>query len=121
MASGPTCRAKRPNTWLHRPMLHTFKKVLANSEPSTHGGEADMGWCTAYVCFRPKAEVARPLPSAMLVIPVRCALGGDHETTGIYQPHWWRGGCMGTLRSRAKIWPRSGHRVPPTFFLRTSG
>src|SRR5262245_61945431 len=35
MASGPTCRAKRPNTWLHRPMLHTFKKVLANSEPST--------------------------------------------------------------------------------------
>src|SRR5262245_34914244 len=42
MASGPTCRAKRPNTWLHRPMLHTFKKVLANSEPSTHGGKADM-------------------------------------------------------------------------------
>src|SRR5262245_22467902 len=35
-------RANRPNTWLHRPMLHTFKKVLANSEPSTHGGKADM-------------------------------------------------------------------------------
>src|SRR5262249_55797055 len=45
MASGPTCRAKRPNTWLHRPMLHTFKKVLANSEPSTHGGKADMAFC----------------------------------------------------------------------------
>src|SRR5262249_61129952 len=25
-----------------RPMLHTFKKVLANSEPSTHGGKADI-------------------------------------------------------------------------------
>src|SRR5262245_49118911 len=45
MASGPTCRAKRPNTWLHRPMLHTFKTVLANSEPSTHGGKADMTVC----------------------------------------------------------------------------
>jgi hypothetical protein len=33
---------KRPNTWLHRPMLQTFKKVLANSEPSTHGRKADM-------------------------------------------------------------------------------
>src|SRR5262249_6982172 len=37
MASGHGNRANRPNTWLHRPMLHTFKKVLANSEPSTHG------------------------------------------------------------------------------------
>jgi hypothetical protein len=35
-------RVNRPNTWLHRPMLQTFKKVLANSEPSTHGGKADM-------------------------------------------------------------------------------
>jgi hypothetical protein len=38
-------RVNRPNTWLHRPMLQTFKKVLANSEPSTHGGKADMGLC----------------------------------------------------------------------------
>ena len=41
MASGPVCRTQRPNTWLHRPMLQTFKKVLANSEPSTHEGKAD--------------------------------------------------------------------------------
>ena len=27
------------------------KKVLANSEPSTHGGKADMTFCTAHVCF----------------------------------------------------------------------
>jgi hypothetical protein len=30
-------RIKRPNTWLHRPMLQNMKKALANPEPSTHG------------------------------------------------------------------------------------
>jgi hypothetical protein len=29
-------RVKRPDTWLHRPMLRNVKKVLANPEPSTH-------------------------------------------------------------------------------------
>jgi hypothetical protein len=37
MASGQVNRIKRPNTWLHRPMLQNVKKALANSEPSTHG------------------------------------------------------------------------------------
>jgi hypothetical protein len=37
MASGHVNRIKRPNTWLHRPMLQNVKKVLANPEPSTHG------------------------------------------------------------------------------------
>ena len=37
MASGLVCRIHRPNTWAHRPMLTNVKKVLANSEPSTHG------------------------------------------------------------------------------------
>jgi hypothetical protein len=37
MASGPVNRIKRPNTWLHRPMLQNVKKALANREPSTHG------------------------------------------------------------------------------------
>jgi len=36
MASGHVNRIKRPNTWLHRPMLQNVKKALANSEPSTH-------------------------------------------------------------------------------------
>ena len=36
MASGHVNRANRPNTWLHRPMLHR-EKALANQEPSTHG------------------------------------------------------------------------------------
>jgi hypothetical protein len=37
MASGHVSRIERPNTWLHRPMLQNVKKVLANTEPSTHG------------------------------------------------------------------------------------
>jgi hypothetical protein len=37
MASGQVSRIKRPNTWLHRPMLQNVKKALANTEPSTHG------------------------------------------------------------------------------------
>ena len=41
MASGHVNRANRPNTWAHRPILQNVKKVLANSEPSTHGGRAE--------------------------------------------------------------------------------
>ena len=40
MASGHVNRIKRPNTWLHRPMLQNVKKALANPEPSTHGSKA---------------------------------------------------------------------------------
>ena len=32
MASGHVNRIKRPNTWLHRPMLQNVKKALASSE-----------------------------------------------------------------------------------------
>jgi hypothetical protein len=39
MASGHMNRVKRPDTWLHRPMLRNVKKVLANPEPSTHDPE----------------------------------------------------------------------------------
>ena len=40
MASGHMNRVKRPDTWLHRPMLRNVKKVLANPEPSTHDPKA---------------------------------------------------------------------------------
>jgi hypothetical protein len=43
MASGHVNRTNRPNTWLHRPTCDV-KKVLANSEPSTHRGRADSEW-----------------------------------------------------------------------------
>jgi hypothetical protein len=42
MASGHVNRTKRPNTWLHRPMLQNVKKALANSEPSTHGTNCEV-------------------------------------------------------------------------------
>jgi hypothetical protein len=60
MASGHVNRVNRPNTWLHRPMLQTFKKVLANSEPSTHGGKADIKLCgvmSAMATARPRIIV----------------------------------------------------------------
>jgi hypothetical protein len=43
MASGHVNRIKRPDTWLHRPMLQNVKKVLANPEPSTHGTKRTCG------------------------------------------------------------------------------
>jgi hypothetical protein len=58
MASGHVNRVKRPDTWLHRPMLQNVKKVLANPEPSTHGTfrtSRDVGSMSA---FRGGAEVA---------------------------------------------------------------
>jgi hypothetical protein len=44
MASGHVNRIKRPDTWLHRPMLQNVKKVLANPEPSTHGTKRTSQW-----------------------------------------------------------------------------
>jgi hypothetical protein len=56
MASGHVNRIKRPDTWLHRPMLQTVKKALANPEPSSShvrsmvaiGGKGDMGWTAPF-------------------------------------------------------------------------
>jgi hypothetical protein len=52
MASGHVNRIKRPNTWLHRPMLQNVKKALANTEPSTHGtnrtGRSDDVRCSGW-------------------------------------------------------------------------
>ena len=45
MASGHMNRVKRPDTWLHRPMLQNVKKVLANPEPSTHDPKRNAASC----------------------------------------------------------------------------
>jgi hypothetical protein len=73
MASGHVNRIKRPNTWLHRPMLQNVKKALANTEPSTHGtqrrfaaaqqcigyrGIADSGKLSVEQIYRFTAQVA---------------------------------------------------------------
>jgi hypothetical protein len=62
MASGQVNRIKRPNTWLHRPMLQNVKKALANSEPSTHGTFETCRWPLTKSAVEGKADfpVARP-------------------------------------------------------------
>jgi hypothetical protein len=56
MASGHVNRINRPNTWLHRPMLQNVKKALANTEPSTHGTNANCPLRRATSEFRCKAK-----------------------------------------------------------------
>src|ERR1700692_4126963 len=57
MASGHVNRIKRPNTWLHRPMLQNVKKALANTEPSTHGTNRTSGDARPMVAIRGKADI----------------------------------------------------------------
>jgi len=43
MASGHVNRIKRPDTWLHRPMLHVKKSLPTRSRPHmTHNGRCVM-------------------------------------------------------------------------------
>ena len=56
MASGHVNRVKRPNTWLHRPRLQNVKKVLANSEPSTHGRKQAPSLHRTYLLSGGKAD-----------------------------------------------------------------
>jgi hypothetical protein len=60
MASGQVNRIKRPNTWLHRPMLQNVKKALANSEPSTHGISRHIAAARYFDRFRGEADIQRP-------------------------------------------------------------
>jgi len=63
MASGHVNRIKRPDTWLHRPMLQNVKKVLANPEPSTHGTFRTCRSFRRMSAIRGKAEVVRASPN----------------------------------------------------------
>jgi hypothetical protein len=56
MASGHMNRVKRPDTWLHRPMLQNVKKVLANPEPSTHDPQQMRWMAPAHGIWVPKCE-----------------------------------------------------------------
>ena len=58
MASGHVSRIKRPNTWLHRPILQNVKKVLANTEPSTHGTKLPIRHFRYLVAIGGKPEMA---------------------------------------------------------------
>jgi hypothetical protein len=64
MASGHASRIKRPNTWLHRPMLQNVKKALANPEPSTHEHIAHSSWATSRSdSLLPSIRVEEPMLS----------------------------------------------------------
>jgi hypothetical protein len=58
MASGHMNRVKRPDTWLHRPMLQNVKKILANPEPSTHDPKRTLGLMAWRYVPWSRAEVA---------------------------------------------------------------
>ena len=59
MASGHVNRANRPNTWAHRPILQNVKKVLANSEPSTHEGQSGLSLNAGECLLLTKADIGR--------------------------------------------------------------
>jgi hypothetical protein len=63
MASGHVNRVKRPNTWLHRPMLQNVKKALANPEPSTHDSSRTMDLARRLAV---KVSLRTPFDPAML-------------------------------------------------------
>jgi len=69
MASGHVNRIKRPNTWLHRPMLQNVKKALANPEPSTHGTFRTSRDVRLESGHRAKADVSRPASSVTRRLP----------------------------------------------------
>jgi hypothetical protein len=60
MASGHVSRIKRPDTWLHRPMLQNVKKVLANPEPSTHDPQRTSGCARRAAQLLMDANFCRP-------------------------------------------------------------
>ena len=65
MASGHMNRVKRPDTWLHRPMLQNVKKVLANPEPSTQLADQPhrlmpVRWDSPYATPQVKGAPAHP-------------------------------------------------------------
>ena len=61
MASGHANRIKRPDTWLHRPMLQNVKKALANPEPSTHDPSETLA------ALNDKGLVSGSVPNTVLV------------------------------------------------------
>jgi hypothetical protein len=91
MASGHMNRVKRPDTWLHRPMLQNVKKVLANPELSTHDPTETL------------AAKFAVLQGALF--PSQCGrllLGAAHETARVHQACRRRGdSCAGSPSSSA--------------------
>jgi len=84
MASGHVSRIKRPNTWLHRPMLQNVKKALANSEPSTHGTKRTLPDVRLESVKRSEAGIGRAGFCTLGLMP--CGLSQPQTATLA----WWR-------------------------------
>ena len=67
MASGHVNRIKRPNTWLHRPMLQNVKKLLPNRSRPHMGAERKWSGASR-VCKYPNAIRETP-PSLGITEP----------------------------------------------------
>ena len=77
MASGHVSRIKRPNTWLHRPMLQNVKKALANTEPSTHGTFETCQMDSENVCL--SGKIGSPVRTVKVTRMTPCGHSEDVE------------------------------------------
>ena len=78
MASGHVNRAQRPNTWLHRPMLHSCRKSLpTRSRP--HMAQSDR-YCAATECPLSKCAFNRSVQHRLQSIGWRLEAQGLSRT-----------------------------------------
>ena len=77
MASGHVNRIKRPNTWLHRPMLQNAKKALANPEPSTHGTKRTWQRSSEMSAYRVQSRLGPEAPKCPSLTDPKPTLAGS--------------------------------------------
>src|ERR1017187_3415125 len=108
MASGHVSRIKRPNTWLHRPMLQNVKKALANSEPSTHGT------FRTWPVWQTKSSVGFRAEVAFQGREVRfCRVGPGNFTPSLSQIPDVNLSIHPARATARRLPPSIDHRVPP--------
>src|SRR3981081_1825707 len=107
MASGHVNRIKRPNTWLHRPMLQNVKKALANSEPSTHGTKRTFKVLRRRSDVEGRADMARTLPE------------GDPRYATDFLPRMDGAGCPPGGRGRLRFTVALAVPLPGTTYAGT--
>jgi len=100
MASGHVSRIKRPNTWLHRPMLQNVKKALANSEPSTHVQVFGCRHDEAIHALRRPASEKRQGTKSREVGHRRCRRRYGDFDTGLGLVMLYRSGCRGRFSAK---------------------
>src|SRR5450631_4304551 len=108
MASGHVSRMKRPNTWLHRPMLQNVKKALANPEPSTHGTKRTNRRGRTMSVHRGRPEVAHHRSKWRY-----CRVGPGNFTPSLSQIPDVNLSIHPARAKARRLPPSIDHRVPP--------